>query len=78
MAPYMAFSAAACAIAPASFGGFLSHAAMAVILVGLIGSSMYVTEKGCLHRLGRDEAKPTPLLEIRRLAIIRLSTCPTP
>ena len=28
----------------ARFGGFLSHAAMAVILVGLIGSSMYVTE----------------------------------
>ncbi|MGI6105341.1 MAG: heme lyase CcmF/NrfE family subunit [Raoultibacter sp.] len=27
------------------FGGYLSHLAMAVILVGLIGSSMYVTEK---------------------------------
>ena len=27
------------------FGGFLSHLAMGVILVGLIGSSMYVTEK---------------------------------
>lgn len=29
----------------ASFGGFLSHFAMAIILVGLVGSSMYVTEK---------------------------------
>ena len=28
-----------------SFGGFLSHLAMAVILVGLIGSSMFVTER---------------------------------
>lgn len=28
-----------------SFGGFLSHLSMAIILVGLIGSSMYVTEK---------------------------------
>jgi cytochrome c-type biogenesis protein CcmF len=28
-----------------SFGGFLSHLAIAVILVGLIGSSMYVTER---------------------------------
>ena len=27
------------------FGGSVSHAAMAIILVGLIGSSMYVTEK---------------------------------
>ena len=27
------------------YGGFLSHLAMAIILVGLIGSSMYVTEK---------------------------------
>ena len=42
---------------PASFGGFLSHAAMAVILVGLIGSSMYVTEK--VAYIGYDEATDT-------------------
>ena len=30
---------------PSRFGGYLSHVAMAVILVGLIGSSMYVTEQ---------------------------------
>ena len=30
---------------PARFGGFLAHTAMAIILVGLIGSSMYVTEQ---------------------------------
>ena len=30
---------------PSAFGGFLSHLSIAVILVGLIGSSMYVTEK---------------------------------
>lgn len=29
----------------ATFGGFVSHLGMAVILIGLIGSSMYVTEK---------------------------------
>lgn len=29
----------------ATYGGFLSHLGMAVILIGLIGSSMYVTEK---------------------------------
>ncbi len=29
----------------ASLGGYLSHFAMAIILVGLIGSSMYVTER---------------------------------
>lgn len=28
-----------------TFGGFVAHLGMAVILVGLIGSSMYVTEK---------------------------------
>jgi len=28
-----------------TFGGFISHVAMAIILAGLIGSSMYVTEK---------------------------------
>lgn len=31
--------------APSKFGGALAHASMAVILVGLIGSAMYVTEK---------------------------------
>ncbi|MEG0070714.1 MAG: cytochrome c biogenesis protein CcsA [Raoultibacter sp.] len=30
---------------PASIGGFIAHLSMAIILVGLIGSSMYVTEK---------------------------------
>lgn len=30
---------------PSTLGGFLTHVAMGVILVGLIGSSMYVTEK---------------------------------
>lgn len=29
----------------ATYGGFLAHLSMAIILVGLIGSSMYVTEK---------------------------------
>ena len=29
----------------ATYGGFISHFAMSIILVGLIGSSMYVTEK---------------------------------
>ena len=41
----------------ARFGGFLSHAAMAVILVGLIGSSMYVTEK--VAYIGYDESTDT-------------------
>ena len=41
----------------ARFGGFLSHAAMAVILVGLIGSSMYVTEK--VAYIGYDESADT-------------------
>ena len=41
----------------ARFGGFLSHAAMAVILVGLIGSSMYVTEK--VGYIGYDESTDT-------------------
>lgn len=40
-----------------SFGGFLSHFAMAIILVGLIGSSMYVTEK--VAYVGYDEATDT-------------------
>ncbi len=40
-----------------SFGGFLSHLAMAVILVGLIGSSMYVTEK--VAYVNYDEAADT-------------------
>ena len=31
--------------APSRFGGALAHASMAIILVGLIGSAMYVTEK---------------------------------
>ncbi len=30
---------------PSRFGGALAHASMAIILVGLIGSAMYVTEK---------------------------------
>ena len=38
----------------ASFGGFVSHLAMAVILVGLIGSSMFVTER--VGYVGYDEA----------------------
>lgn len=41
----------------ARFGGFLSHAAMAIILVGLIGSSMYVTEK--VAYIGYDESTDT-------------------
>ena len=40
-----------------AFGGFLSHLAMAVILVGLIGSSMYVTEKK--EYVDYDEAADT-------------------
>ncbi|MEG0302625.1 heme lyase CcmF/NrfE family subunit [Gordonibacter sp.] len=40
-----------------TFGGFLSHLAMAIILVGLIGSSMYVTEK--VGYVKYDEASDT-------------------
>ncbi len=40
-----------------SFGGFLAHLGMAVILVGLVGSSMYVTEK--VGYLGYDETTDT-------------------
>lgn len=40
-----------------SFGGFVSHVAMAVILVGLIGSAMYVTER--VGYVGYDEATDT-------------------
>ena len=39
-----AFFASLAADAP-RFGGYITHLAMSVILVGLIGSSMYVTEK---------------------------------
>ncbi len=34
-----------------TFGGFIAHLGMAVILVGLIGSSMYVTEKTRLREV---------------------------
>ncbi len=40
-----------------TFGGFVAHFGMAVILVGLIGSSMYVTEK--VAYVGYDEATDT-------------------
>ena len=39
------------------YGGFIAHLAMSVILVGLIGSSMYVTEK--VEYLGYDEETDT-------------------
>lgn len=42
--PVAAFFASLAADAP-RFGGYITHLAMSVILVGLIGSSMYVTEK---------------------------------
>ena len=42
--PVAAFFASVAADAP-RFGGYITHLAMSVILVGLIGSSMYVTEK---------------------------------
>ena len=41
----------------ATFGGYLAHLGMAVILVGLIGSSMYVTE--VTGYLGYDEETDT-------------------
>ena len=41
----------------ATYGGFIAHLAMSVILVGLIGSSMYVTEK--VEYLGYDEETDT-------------------
>lgn len=41
----------------ATYGGFISHLAMAIILVGLIGSSMYVTEK--VAYVEYDEASDT-------------------
>ena len=41
----------------ATYGGMLAHLGMAVILVGLIGSSMYVTEK--VAYVGYDEATDT-------------------
>lgn len=37
---------------PANFGGYLTHLAMGVVLVGLVGSAMYVTEK--TYALGAD------------------------
>ena len=40
-----------------TYGGFIAHVAMAVILVGLIGSSMYVTEK--VEYLPYDEETDT-------------------
>ncbi|MEF9841837.1 MAG: cytochrome c biogenesis protein CcsA [Raoultibacter sp.] len=42
---------------PALAGGFITHLSMAIILVGLIGSSMYVTEK--TGYLGYDSATDT-------------------
>ena len=42
--PVTAFFASVAADAP-RFGGYITHLSMSVILVGLIGSSMYVTEK---------------------------------
>ena len=42
--PVATFFASLAADAP-RFGGYITHLAMSVILVGLIGSSMYVTEK---------------------------------
>lgn len=41
----------------ARFGGFLSHTAMAIILIGLIGSSMYVTEQ--VQYISYDEETDT-------------------
>ena len=41
----------------ATYGGFIAHLAMSIILVGLIGSSMYVTEK--VEYLGYDEETDT-------------------
>ena len=41
----------------ATYGGFISHLAMSIILVGLIGSSMYVTEK--VAYVEYDEATDT-------------------
>lgn len=43
----------------ASFGGYLAHFAMSIILIGLIGSSMYVTER--VDYIARDEATDTAL-----------------
>ncbi|MBQ3106800.1 MAG: cytochrome c biogenesis protein CcsA, partial [Eggerthellaceae bacterium] len=41
----------------ATYGGFVAHFAMAIILVGLIGSSMYVTEK--VQYIAYDEETDT-------------------
>lgn len=41
----------------ATYGGVVAHMAMAIILVGLIGSSMYVTEK--VGYMGYDESTDT-------------------
>lgn len=40
-----------------TYGGVIAHTAMSIILVGLIGSSMYVTEK--VSYVGYDEATDT-------------------
>lgn len=45
----------------ASFGGYLAHLAMSVILIGLIGSSMFVTER--VDYIARDEETDTALSE---------------
>ncbi len=49
----------------ARFGGFLSHAAMAIILVGLIGSSMYVTEQVQYVSYDEETDASTDVLQIR-------------
>ena len=56
--------------APSRFGGYLSHVAMAVILIGLIGSSMYVTEK--VQYVGYDESSDTAsdVLEVKGYTLV--------
>lgn len=44
-----------------SFGGYVAHLAMSVILIGLIGSSMFVTER--VDYIPRDEETDTALEE---------------
>jgi cytochrome c-type biogenesis protein CcmF len=58
---------------PSRFGGFLAHLAMAIILVGLIGSSMYVTTAS--DYLAFDEASDTAsedfIIEDYRLVYVK-------
>ncbi len=58
---------------PARFGGFLSHTAMAIILVGLIGSSMYITEQSGYVAYDEETDTATETFQIKDYTLVYTS-----